>query len=166
MFFKPPKPKLPGITIPDDHYPSIIYDSREQDILPIFDVYNPRLGSLQTGDYSYVGGELDFTIERKSINDLIGSISSGRDRFMRELDRIRAYSFARLLIVGKRSDVEAGIYRSKMKVESVLNTLNAIEARYVAIEWVDDQDAGARRVEDWAFWHYRELIKRAGRVRS
>ena len=77
---------------------TIITDSREQTPL-IFTNFPTVTAGLPTGDYSIAGLEDDFCIERKSLSDLYGSLTSGRDRFMRELQRMRAYQFRRLLII-------------------------------------------------------------------
>lgn len=79
--------------------PLIIIDSREQTPLA-FEHFPSRCGTLQSGDYSLAGHEGRFTVERKSVADLIGSLTAGRERFERECHRLRGYDFARLLIVG------------------------------------------------------------------
>jgi len=44
--------------------------------------------TLQQGDYSIVGHESHVAIERKSKADLFGTLSAGRERFQRELERL------------------------------------------------------------------------------
>lgn len=59
------------------------------------DKYRPMVVSIEvvslyTGDYSLKGYENDFTIERKSVPDLFGTLSKGRQRFEDEHERMRA----------------------------------------------------------------------------
>jgi len=58
---------------PDDFAPRILIDTREQDPLPITRYPSAR-GTLSTCDYSFAGGEHLFTVERKSIPDLVRSL--------------------------------------------------------------------------------------------
>ena len=56
--------------------------------------------TIPTGDYSLAGDELGFAIERKSLNDFLGTISTGWERFRRELTRMRDQGFpARVVII-------------------------------------------------------------------
>ena len=55
-------------------------------------------GTVRTGDYC-VTGDAGFAIERKSLNDFIGTVSSGWDRFQRELYRARNAGFSSFPII-------------------------------------------------------------------
>jgi ERCC4-type nuclease len=142
--------------------PTIIVDSREQCPLEFKKLPFVR-GSLQSGDYSIAGCEHLFAVERKSIPDLVASTcSSERERFERELHRLRGFRFARLLICGPRSDIEAHTYRSSASPKSVLNTIAAFECRYnVAAVFAADPAEAAEKVESWAYWFTREVIAAA-----
>jgi DNA excision repair protein ERCC-4 len=86
--------------------------------------------------HSLYKNEFKVCIERKSIADLIGSISFQRDRFERELIRMRGYPFRRLVIVGDRSEIEEHRYRSRMLPKAVLHTIAAYEIRFeVPVSW-------------------------------
>ncbi len=77
----------------------IVIDSREK--CPwAFDPQDARCtrGTLKTGDYA-LAGDNGFAIERKSLNDFLGTISSGWDRFERELIRARDAGFTMPVIV-------------------------------------------------------------------
>lgn len=151
-------PDLPAISISPGSYPTIIIDTREQDILPIRYPFVAEIDGLPTGDYSYRGGENSFAVERKSIADLTGCLGVDRDRFRRQLERMKAYDFRRLLIVGSKSDLETGNYRSRLSPKAAMHSLHAIEAKYLPVVWADTPEGGARLVEKWAFWHFREMI--------
>lgn len=138
--------------------PTIIVDTREQTPLQ-FTRLASEVGTLTTGDYSIKGMESAFAVERKSVADLIGSLSTERDRFMREIDRLRGFDFARLLIVGSRREVEQGTYRSRMSPKAAVASLLAIEARGVPIAWTETPVRAARMVEEWAVYFVRERAK-------
>jgi ERCC4-type nuclease len=130
--------------------PIIIIDSREQEPLPIEGAI--RAG-LYSGDYSIVGSEHSFAIERKSIADLVSSIIQDRDRFTNELLRLRGLQFKRLLIIGSESDITAHRYRSKANPVSVLHSLWAFECRYdVPVVFSPTPHDAAVLVERWATW--------------
>jgi len=143
-----------------DVQPCIVVDSREQAPL-VFTRLQSRPGTLTTGDYSLAGAEEIFAIERKSIADLVACCTGdNRDRFFRELHRLRGYRFKRLLIVGSLGEIERGEYRSQVKPAAVIATLAAIEARYdVAVVFAPSPEEAARRIEEWAFWFARELVE-------
>jgi len=88
---------------------SIIIDSREQTPW----AWDPsdavtRIGGLAAGDYALesdcerVKGRsmlaVRFSLERKSLDDFLGTISTGWERFLRELTRMEAFP-ARVVIV-------------------------------------------------------------------
>ena len=121
----PALPALRSLGALADVRPTIVIDTREQDPLPIRRLRAVR-GGLMTGDYSFVGGEHLFAVERKSIPDIVACCcSQERERFARELHRLRGFRFARLLIVGERVAIEQGEYRSQARPKSVLNSLSS-----------------------------------------
>ncbi|MDB6110473.1 MAG: hypothetical protein JWR69_2223 [Pedosphaera sp.] len=142
--------------------PVIVVDSREQLPLAFTRLASVRAG-LNAGDYSFRGGETLFGVERKSIQDLVGCCTgANRERFERELIRLRGYRFKRLLVIGERADVAAQRYRGSVSPKAVLATLAAFEARYdVPVVWCPTPEAGALQVESWAWWYSREVVKAA-----
>ena len=142
----------------------LIIDTREQNLLT-FTRFESERGTLQSGDYSIKGLEHRFTIERKSIADLVGSLTTGRDRFERELHRLRGFDFARLLIVGTEADIVNHRYRSKASPKAILHSLYAFEARYgIPAAWGGSEERSAALVERWAFWYAREASRAAEAV--
>ena len=139
--------------------PRIIIDTREQTPLSFANL-EAVSGALYSGDYSIEGIEESFSIERKSIADLVGSLTSGRDRFMNELHRLRGFRFRRLLVVGSRSEIENGEYRSKARPRSILASLAAVEVRFdIPIIFEATPEQAALRIEKWAWWMWRESLK-------
>lgn len=143
-----------------DVEPVIVVDSREQTPLT-FARLKTKSGTLMTGDYSVAGLESLFAVERKSISDLIGCcMGQNRERFERELHRLRGFRFKRLLIVGTEAQILAGQYHSNIKPAAVLGTLRAFEVRYdVPVMFCDTGETAATRIESWAFYFAREMVE-------
>jgi DNA excision repair protein ERCC-4 len=134
------------------HSPIIITDTREQRPLT-FQHLASEPGALQSGDYSIRGLEHDFAIERKSIADLCQSVTRGRERFERELLRLRGFHFARVLIVGSPHEVQATAHNAK----AVFSSLTAMETRWnVPVVWEPSPELAARLVERWVWFFWRE----------
>ena len=82
-----------------DKQRAIIIDTREQRpwVFPAYAAV--RVGTLKQGDYALEGDDR-YAIERKSLEDFIGTIFSGWERFKRELNRMdRADFVAKTIIV-------------------------------------------------------------------
>lgn len=142
--------------------PRLIVDTREQTPLA-FSHLAYTTGTLQSGDYSAVGLEDTFCVERKTVADLAGSLTRERARFMREMHRLRGFTNAYLLIVGSEQDTARLAAQGRANMKQVYNSLLAIQARYgVHIVWVDTPEEAALLVESWAFCAYREALKPAG----
>jgi ERCC4-type nuclease len=141
--------------------PIVLVDSREQTPLP-FAHFPTERATLATGDYSVKGFENDFCVERKSITDLVQSATFERERFERELVRMRGYSFRRLLIVGTLADIEAHRYRSQANPKAIIASLTAFEVRYsLPVCFRETPEAAAVQVERWAFYFLRERLTAA-----
>jgi len=140
--------------------PVIIIDTREQDPLP-FARLKTQGGTLVTGDYSVAGLESLFAVERKSISDLVGCcIGQNRERFERELHRLRGFRFKRLLIVGTEAQILKGQYHSNIAPKAILGTLSAFEVRYdLPVVFFETPESAGCRIERWAFWFAREMVE-------
>ena len=139
--------------------PTIIIDSREKTPLE-FD-YPSVVRGLYSGDYSFVGAEHLFAVERKTLADLAASCArSRREVFEHELLRLRGYRFRRLLITATEEDVHAHNYRSNMSPNALLGSVFTFEVRYdIPLVWEPDVGAAARLVERWAQRFAREAMK-------
>lgn len=148
--------------------PTILIDTREQAPL-VIQAFPTERATLPVGDYG-VRGFSDWTrpafiVERKSLNDLLGSITTGRDRFMREIERMRQFGFRALVIEATQDDVELGQYRSGMPPKSVLATLDALAVRTnVHVFWCGNATGAARQVESLVRQFTRGLLKDARRL--
>lgn len=72
--------------------------------------------SLDTGDYSIAGHESFITVERKSPQDLVGSVTAGHARFLREHERmagmVEAGGFACLVCEGSLDEIDDELRQS------------------------------------------------------
>lgn len=138
--------------------PTILTDTREQTPLLFANLPTERR-TLPTGDYSVLGFERDFIVERKSVADLVQSTTFERERFERELVRMRGYSFRRLLIVGTLADIEAHRYRSQANPKAIIGSLFAFEARFdVPVYFCATPATAATQIERWALYFVRERL--------
>jgi len=133
--------------------PYVLVDTREQKPLR----FSPELGvdcgaaTLPVGDYSVRGYTHLIAIERKSVADLVQTLSHGRERFETELDLMTQYRWRAILVEGNRADVESGIYRSQMLPQSVLGSIRAIWMRWqIPTFWLGDAAGCAREVAWYA----------------
>ena len=101
-----------------------IIDTREQHPW-VLDPMPTKPGTLSVGDYSVMGLESVIAIERKSLADFVGCCGSERERFQRELDRLRGWPVSAVIIECNYGDIEAGQWRSKLTANQVLASLTA-----------------------------------------
>lgn len=115
-----------------------------------------RVG-LATGDYSVVGLEDDVAIERKSIADLVGSLTQGRDRFFREMDRLRAFEMKAVIVEGTVRDIQEHRYVSRVSPSAVLGSALTIPTDYgIPLWWGGTREWSARA----AYWILRRAADR------
>lgn len=152
--------------------PVIVIDSREQQPLT-FPHLTAITAGLVSGDYSVAGLEGLFAVERKTVADLVGSVTSGRDRFERELIRLRGYRFRRLLIIGSEQKIIDHVSRikkrhgAKANAAGVIGSIRAFEHRYdVPFVFCKTAKEAAEQVEVWAYYAAREAVKVADAVRK
>lgn len=126
----------------------IIIDTREQapfSFLGFPDVQTVQ-GSLWVGDYSLAGLELEVSCERKSLEDLIGCLTKGRERFERELMR-SAYLRSFAVIVEQEAGwIQKGHYRSQLNPKAAWASVLAFSARYRVPFWFCRDRAEAEKI--------------------
>lgn len=108
--------------------PVILIDSREQAPFLFSENVDTERVTLDAGDYSVRGLTATVAIERKSLDDLVGSITAGRERFLACCSRMGRLDFAAVVVEGAVEDVLAGLYRSRTRPQSVLGTMLAVHA--------------------------------------
>ena len=127
---------------------TIIRDTREQDgfTFPNFRVEDY---GLSVGDYSVKFLTEHIRIERKSLPDLISSLTQGRDRFQREMTLIRAFKFRCIVVEGGLVEVIAGSYRSKATPNSILASCASWSAKYAPIHFCGDRSSAERYCQEF-----------------
>ena len=152
----PPAPPAPP-TPPAAGY-TIIIDTREQTPLTFASGIPTVRRGLATGDYSILGYEDLFTVERKSLADLVHTLIHERERFIRELRRMQSIPFRRVLCTADMAAVRRGNYKhSRANPKSVIAMIATFEVRYgVPFVFAGSTDEAARRVADWAHYFTRE----------
>lgn len=122
-----------------------ICDSREQ--LPLnLSPLQVEVGTLQSGDYSARGCEEICRVERKSLPDLLGCVGRDRERFDREIERLRAFPVAVLVVESTWAQIELGGWRSKVKPNAVIGSLLGWQGKGIAVHLVGDHERAGRHV--------------------
>ena len=86
------------------------------------------------------------------MDDLLACVGRERDRFKRELQRLRAYRFRCLVVEASYADLERGEWRSKIQPSHVLGSLAAWMAQYSLPIWLaGDHESAARFAEKYLF---------------
>lgn len=117
--------------------PVVLVDTREQVPMRLarFDnwIADERVATLATGDYSIEGMESLVSLERKSLQDLVGTLMHHRERFLRQLERMTAYRHRAIIIEASYEQIKTP-YTFARAVEAhpngVTGTLDALEVKY------------------------------------
>ena len=126
-----------------------------------------EVATLPFGDYGIKGLSgatkddlLEFAVERKSLPDLTGSLGKDRERFEREIMRMKVYTFKALVIEAVREEVEAHAYRSRIKPASVLGSLESWSANYgLTVVFCRDPQGAAEQIATWAHYRWKRMQK-------
>lgn len=139
----------------------IITDSREKTPYKFINYpVDVTTGTLNSGDYSLAGFSDLVAVERKTLTDLISSISGERKRFTKELERLRGYDTAALVVECRWQTIKAGKYRSKMTPQAATQTLISFMAQYrLPCFFAEDARAG----EDFTYNFLRHYATQAER---
>ena len=128
-----------------------IRDTREQDGYTLAPM-DLRVEGLQTGDYSVAGLEDMIALERKTLPDLVSCIGSGRERFLRELQRLKAHPFRAVVIEGLWSDLEDGHYQSRLNPDSATHSIISWQSRFcLPFAFVGTREAGERYAREFLY---------------
>lgn len=127
---------------------SIVCDTREQRPLRFDPSVVVVRETMAEGDYTTPPLAGRVAIERKSLPDLVASISRDRDRFFRELVRLSTYDFRAVVVEGSLAQIMAGAYRARVHPNAVLGSVCKIIADLrTPVVFADDATTAARVVE-------------------
>jgi ERCC4-type nuclease len=106
----------------------LVIDTREKE------QYSFRVASirkkLDAGDYSIEGLETRIAVERKTLDDFVGTVIRARGRFYRELQRLERYARACVVVEADLEDVLHGRYRGDAHPHSILGSALAISVDF------------------------------------
>jgi len=116
--------------------PTVVIDTREQ---RPFDLgrFNNWIGGVEVdtvkhGDYTVRGMEHLLALERKSLEDLVGTLTQRREQFLRLCESLATYRHRAIIIEASLEDVKSP-YPSGYTTahpNGIAGSLDAIEAKY------------------------------------
>lgn len=93
-------------------------------------------GTLKTADYSVKGFESKIGLERKSVDDLFGTLSFGRDRFAREVERAKDLDFFAVIVEGSLDQLSQGHSRlTRFTGSACVRTVLSWSIRFPWVRW-------------------------------
>lgn len=140
----------------------VLVDSREPSPHPWAAHWSAELvrGTILTGDISLPGCEHLVCIERKTVDDLIGCLTTSRERFSKELARAQAIPHFWVVCEGSYSDLLSGRYRSQMSPRAAFQSVVALMTRYrVPFLMAGSVRVAAQLTESLLIKWYREHVK-------
>jgi len=118
--------------------PTVVIDTREQVPFSFLNFPNwiarTEVGTLKVGDYSVRGMEDVLTLERKSLPDLLKTLTQDRQRFFRECEVMAGYKYKAIIIEASYEDVKSRFdylhCESSAHPNGISGSLDAVEARW------------------------------------
>jgi len=120
----------------------VLVDSRERaawDLRPL----RVEVATLPTGDYSIRGLTDLVALERKSLPDLAACCGRERERFERELDRLRAYPSRAVVVEASWAEIGAGGWPGMVTPKTVLSSIASWTASGIPFALCGDRQGGA-----------------------
>lgn len=135
---------------------TILIDTREPFAQAYsFEAFEPAPATIRRklpeGDYSIAGLEALIAVERKTLDDLAGSIT--KDRFWAEMERARSGGYRRflLLVEGSIADVQAHRYAGGVHPRSILGATFALHSGAgIPTIWAGDRQGAI----SWLFFFF------------
>lgn len=120
---------------------------------------------IQPGDYSIAGMEDTVRVERKSKDDLFGTIGSARERFGKRLDELSEFPVARVVVEAVWAEIVLYPPRhSSLRHKNIFRTISAWQFEFPNVHW---WFCPTRRFAEeatfrilWRTWEMREKICR------
>ncbi len=109
--------------------PTVVVDTREQNPFQ-FSLYRAWVGkvvrkALPVGDYSVAGMEDSCVVERKSMDDLVASFTSGRQEFIERLRKMAAYPDRLLVVTASLAQLKSPYPHSRANPNDIVHSLVA-----------------------------------------
>ena len=139
----------------------IIQDTREQkpwDFKP--HGWKVEVAKLDTGDYSIKGLEDKVSIERKSIHDFVNTMFHAKQRFAKEVDRLRVLPYRIIVVEGDLIDVVQHRYRSRVHPNAVIGMMNYLNiAGGIEVKFWGDPETAALCAQSWMYQIAKKELK-------
>ena len=113
--------------------------------------------TLKTGDYSILGLEDWVTVERKSHDDLYGTLINGIERFEQELERMRKFAHAAIVVETDWLGILKAPEFSGVDPKSISRQIISLMLRFPTVHWVTCPDR--RFAEVFTFQFLRKAHK-------
>lgn len=128
---------------------TVVIDTREQEPYGFNpDLVRPVRRALPAGDYSVAGLEETIAVERKTLDDFVGTVTRARGRFYRELRKLQQYARACVVVEANLSDVLAGRYRCDAHPHAILGSALAIAVDFgIPVYFCSSRQVACRFVE-------------------
>lgn len=127
---------------------TVIVDTREQlpyDMSP----YRVERRKLRTGDYSLKHFDTRIAVERKSLADLIGSLT--RESFKEELERLRGYQSHAVIVEANLSDLEFKSWRGQLTPNQVIGMVTGWDEAGIKFIWAGNRSVAELHCKRFLF---------------
>jgi ERCC4-type nuclease len=95
-----------------------------------------RTVKLATGDYSLVGLENEIAVERKSLEDCFSTLGQGRDRFIKELERLSGLKVAAVVVEAEWSTIlNSPPEGSQLNPKTIIRSVLTWNVQFPTIHW-------------------------------
>jgi DNA excision repair protein ERCC-4 len=149
----PAEPKL-------EHLPPAICDKREQ-CPAVIDPWRVVRATLDTGDYSISSLETVVCVERKSEGDFLSCCGTERERFQREIDRMRGFPHKVLVVETTLDRINAGNWRSQITPAQAMGSLIGWAADGIPFFLAGDHEAAGKFISRFLFIAFRRRWREA-----
>ena len=137
---------------------TILQDRREGLPWKWSDACRVEIVHLPCADYSMAGWSDRLACERKSLNDLVLSLTHERERFIDSCRRMMAYEHRLLVVEADIADVLTHRYNSRANASSIVGSTIALFHDYgLATAWWHSPRVAADLVERW----FRRIVAKA-----
>jgi len=121
-----------------------------------------EFAAIKTGDYTLAGFEDRVCVERKTLEDLFGTLGNGRERFMAEFERMAQMEYAAVVVEAHWYEImRPAEFRpkwvSEMNPRAVWATVFSWSQDYPNIHWFT---MGSRRIAEMATFEILEMFWR------
>lgn len=146
----------------------LIQDTREQRGLSAYWKTPFIIDTLEVGDYSVAGLQSQIAIERKSLGDLLSTLTQGRERFERELEKtVRTFRQFYVVVEGRLGTIYRGEFEDKSLAhpKAIWESIAALTVRYhVPFLFCENREIAAALVESLLVKYAQEYLKTAHKI--